>query len=95
MANNADTLQRAYDNYCRIQLMLTEAISGTATQQQIDTLLSTAEGLGIPRAKITYSLDGETYNWTEFQTQLGTIMANLRKQMIFSAGPFEIRSRAR
>lgn len=92
MANNADMLQRVYDNYCRIWLMLTEAIGGNATQAQIDTLLSTAEGLGIPRPKITYSLDGESYNWTEFQQALGDIMKTVREQMVYAGGPFEVRS---
>lgn len=95
MANPADTLQRAYDNYARIWLMCTEMIAGNATQQQIDTLLSTAEGAGIPRPKLTHSIDGENYDWTGYQQALGEIMTKLRQQMIFAAGPFDVRSTVR
>lgn len=93
MANPADTLQRVYDNYARIWLLVTEVIANP-TQANIDTLTSTAEGLGVVRPKPTYSLDGESYNWGEYQQQLGEIMANVRKQMVFAGGPFEVRSRA-
>lgn len=96
MANPADTLQRVYDNYARIWLMLTEIIANpNANQAAIDTLTSEAENLGVVRPKIDYSLDGETYNWTAYQAQLENIMAGVRRQMIFANGPFEVRSVAR
>jgi 1,2-phenylacetyl-CoA epoxidase catalytic subunit len=93
MANPADTLQRVYDNYSRIWLMLTEIIANpNANQQAIDTLTATAQGLGVVRPKIDYSLDGESYNWTAYQAQLENIMAGVRRQMVFANGPFEIHS---
>lgn len=94
MANPADTLQRVYDNYARIWLMLTEVIA-SPTQANIDKLLSTAEGTGVMQPKPTTSVDGESYDWLGYQAQLGEIMANVRRQMVFAAGPFEVRSRAR
>lgn len=91
MAHNSDTLQRTYDNYCRIWQMCTELIAAP-TQANIDRLVSTAESVGVVRPKITYSLDGETFNWTEYQQQLYEIMAGVRRQMVFADGPFERRS---
>lgn len=95
MANNADTLQRAYDNYCRIWLMVTEIVATGATQTQIDALTSTAEGNGVVLPKPTYSAGGVNYDWTGYQAQLGEIMTALRRQIIFAGGPFEVRSTAR
>lgn len=95
MANNGDTLQRAYDNYCRIFLQVSEIIATGATQAQIDSLTSTAEGTGVPRPKITYSEDGASYAWTEYQAQLGAIMTSLREQIILAEGPFAVISQGR
>lgn len=91
MANNADTLQRVYDNYCRIFVMVTEVIANP-TQANIDLLTSAAEGASVIQPKINYSLDGETYDWLGYQQALGEIMANVRKQMVFAAGPFWVQS---
>lgn len=90
----ADTLQRVYDNYTRIWLLCTEVVANP-TQANVDTLTAEAEGNATLRAKLTYSLDGESYDWTAFQQALEGIMAGVRKQMVFSAGPFEIRSTVR
>lgn len=94
MANPADTLQRVYDNYARIWLMVTETIANP-TQANIDALTSAAEGAGVVRPKPTYSLDSESYDWTGYQAQIGKIMADVRTQMIRAAGPFEVRSQVR
>lgn len=93
MANNSDTLQRTYDNYCRIWLMLTETVLTSPTQANVDALTAAAEGAGILSPKPDYSLDGESYSWAAYQQALEQIMAGLRKQMVFAAGPFEVRSR--
>ncbi len=93
MANNADTLQRVYDNYCRVWLMCVEIIANP-TQAAIDKLTSTAEGTGVVRPKITYSEDGANYDWLAYQQALGAIMDSVRTQMIRAAGPYEIQSRA-
>lgn len=91
MANNADTLQRAYDNYCRIFVLVTEQILNP-TQGNLDTLTSSIEGAGVVQPNITTTVDGEVYNWTEYQQALEGIMAGIRRQMVFAAGPFETRS---
>jgi hypothetical protein len=99
--NQADTLQRVYDNYCRILLMLTEVIAGQATQQTIDALTTAVEGQGIVRPKLTSSVDGESYDWTGYQQALlgpdgkSGMMAAIRQQIIFLQGPFFVNSRAR
>jgi hypothetical protein len=91
MANPADSLSRAFNNYARIYVLVTELISNP-TQANIDTLLSTAEGAGLVRPKPTYSLDGESYNWESYQAQIIKIMADLRTMIIRLGGPFEVRS---
>lgn len=97
MANNVDTLQRAYDNYCRIWLLVTEIVAGggAPTQAQVDALTSATEGTGAIRPKITVTEDGATYNWTEYQQALNEIMTGVRQQMVYAGGPFEVRSRGR
>lgn len=92
MANPADTLQRAYDNYARIWLMVTEIVATGSTQAQIDALTSTAEGTGVVLPKPTYSAAGVNYDWTGYQAQLGKIMTDLRTQIINLSGPFDVRS---
>ncbi len=93
MANLADTLQRTLDNYGRLWLLTTEVIANP-TQQNIDTLQSTAEGLGVVTPKPTYSLDGENYDWAGYQEKLDSIMQGCRRQLIFAQGPVEVRSRS-
>ena len=93
MANPADTLQRALDNYARIFLLVTEVVANP-TQAAIDALLSAAEGAGVVRPKVTVGIDGRSYDWAGYQAQLGKIMSDLRTQIIFFQGPAEIRSRS-
>ena len=93
MASLADTLQRTLDNYGRIWLLLTEVVANP-TQANIDTLVGTAEGLGVVTPKPTYSLDGESYDWAGYQEKLDGIMQGVRRQLIFALGPAEIRSRS-
>ena len=95
MANAADTLQRAYDNYARLWLMCTEIIASGSSQTAIDALTSAAEGSGIPAPKINSSVDGDSYDWVGYQSMLGKIMTDLRQQMIMAAGPFAVVTRAR
>jgi hypothetical protein len=93
MPNLADTLQRTLDNYGRIWLMCTELIVNP-TQANIDTLLSTAESLGVVTPKPTVSLGQRQYQWTEYQQALGQIMKDVRQQLIYAQGLFETRSQA-
>lgn len=80
-ANCTDLLQRAYDNYCRIWLMLTEKIAAGTLQRDIDLLTSAAESAGVPRPKVTYSENGRSVDWTGYQSQLADIMAKLRVEI--------------
>ena len=92
MATLADTLQRALDNYGRIWLRLTEVIANP-TQANVDALVGQAEATGVVVPQVTQSVDGESYDWTGYQQALGKIMADLRQQIIWAQGPFEVRSR--
>jgi len=40
----------------------------------------------------TYSLDGKSVSWNEYYSMILSNMENVRRQMIFAAGPFEVRS---
>lgn len=85
--NAADMFQRIYDNYVRILLMCTEVIANP-TQQGIDALTVAAEGNAVLRAKLTYSLDGESYNWESFQSALvNELIPGAKRNMIFAQGP--------
>jgi len=85
----ADTLQRTLDNYGRCWLMCTEVIANP-TQANIDALVAAAASTGVIRPKVTYSVDGESYNWLEYQQALGDIMTAVKQQLISAQGPFEI-----
>ncbi len=92
-ADIAATLQRTLENYSRIWLMTTEIIANP-TQANIDTLVAAAGTTGVMRPKPTYSVDGESYNWLEYQQALDAVMTGVKNQLIKAQGPFEIRSRA-
>jgi hypothetical protein len=42
--------------------------------------------------KPTYSLDGKSVSWSEYYGMILRYMDDVRRQMVFSAGPFELRS---
>lgn len=86
-------LQRAYDNYARILVLCTEAIANPTTQEAIDAVISAASTSNIVQPQLTHSKDGETYNWTEYQTFLVQQLTALRALMQVSSGPWEIRTR--
>ena len=86
---DSQTLQVVYSNYCRILSMLTSVIANP-TQTNIDTLCEAATGAQIVRPKPTVTLDGETYNWMEYQQFIITNMEALRTQMVEASGPFMI-----
>ena len=86
-----DVLQRTYDNYAACFLLCTEVIV-SPSQANVAALVSTAVSTGVVQPKPTYTLDGESYNWLEYQQGLGEIMASVRRQMVMAAGPWESRS---
>jgi hypothetical protein len=45
--------------------------------------------------KPSYSLDGESYSWNEYNSMILDKLEKVRQQMIFAGGPFEVRSLAR
>lgn len=85
-------LIRARDNYCRIMVMCTE-IPPSPRQDQIDALSAAAEASGIVRPKVTYTEDGVTWNWMEYQQFITQQLAVLEKAIQTVGGPFEVRTR--
>lgn len=85
-------LIRTRDNYTAILLLLTEIIA-SPRQDQIDALCSQVESSGLVRPKVTYTEDGATYNWTEYQTFVIQQLETLEKTIQIVGGPFEVRTR--
>ena len=95
---NADNISRAIGNCTQILVLLTEVIAGTTlgqapTATQIQAVVNGAASSGVPTPKPTYTLDGETWNWTEYQTLIIDKLEQLRKLEIIFRGPFEVISR--
>ena len=80
-------LKRAEENYSRIWLLVTECVANP-TQSNIDAIVLAAAATGVVQPKVSHSVDGEQYSWTEYQQALGKIMEDLRKQIIRLQGPF-------
>jgi hypothetical protein len=45
--------------------------------------------------KLTYSIDGQSVSWTEYQQFLVGTLKDLRAQIVAASGPFMVRSRGR
>ena len=43
--------------------------------------------------KPTYSIDGKTVNWTEYQSMVLRQMTDLRKEIVAAGGPYILRTR--
>ncbi len=91
MATVQDTLQAAYQNYARLMLLCTQVIA-QPTQANVDATLTAAAQNNIVRPKPTSSVDGESYDWTGYQTFLITQMKNLKELIAIESGPYQIES---
>lgn len=92
-ATTAEALQRAYDNYARILVLCTQAVANPQDRQTIDAAITSADAAGLPRPKITYSVDGENYAWTEYQQFVISQMQALKTLIQMERGPYELRTR--
>lgn len=93
--SNAQRLQRAYDNYARALVAVTEVIANPMTQANIDAAINAGEGAGLLRFKIDSSVDGKSYNWIGYQEFCTKQMTDLQKAIQVAAGPYELRTRMR
>ena len=84
-------IRRARDNYERILVAVTEVVA-YPTQANIDTAIAAAGTDALVRFKLDYSVDGESYSWTAYQTFLVDQIDKLRLLEIKLDGPFEVRS---
>lgn len=91
MATDLQGLQRMYSNYIRIGVQLTQVIAAP-NRDNIDAIIAAADGAGIPRPKPTYSVDGESYDWTGYQSMLMTTLKALKEMIAIESGPYEIRT---
>lgn len=94
----ADAYNLALDNYARILVLVTQAIAeqsanGQANQATVDAIVKGSSGTGIVRPKVTYTVDGENYNWNEYQQLIIAAQRELMQVAQLSAGPFLVRSR--
>ena len=90
--NNVAGLQRAYDNYVRLLVMLTEVIANP-TRANVDAVIASADASGVLAPKPTWTLDGETYDWLGYQTMIMDKLAALKSLIQLEGGPYEVRTR--
>lgn len=91
-ATPAQSLQRALDNYCRILVLVTEAIANP-TAENVDAAVAAASTTNIMTPKPTYSAGGVNYDWTGYQSMLIQQITNLQKAVQAMAGPYQVESR--
>ena len=91
-ATTAQTLQRAYDNYARILILVTQVVAAP-NRDAIDAVVAAADGAGVLRPKPTYSIDGENYDWTGYQSMILQQMKILKELIQLEQGPYELRTR--
>ncbi len=97
---NAANMGRVINNYTMILVLVTEIVAGVTagvapTGTQINNVVNTAVATGVPRPKPTTTIDGEVYNWMEYQQFLSDGIKKFREMMLVFQGPFEVRSRSR
>lgn len=90
----ASALQRAYDNYALILVQLTQIIVAP-NRDNIQAIIDAANGAGVPRPKPTYSSDGESWDWTGYQSMIIDKMKQLKELIVLEQGPYEIRTLGR
>jgi hypothetical protein len=91
MPTPLDYLQQAYANYTQILLLVTQVIANP-TQAGIDAALSAARSANVVRPKLTYGLDGESYDWTGYQTFITNQLLMLKKTIAIESGPYQVES---
>jgi hypothetical protein len=91
--NAQNALQRAYENYCQILVLVTQQIASGTTQAGLDAIAALSAGTGILQPKLSYSVDGENVQWMEYQQYILTNILLLEQAIQRASGPFEIRSR--
>jgi hypothetical protein len=92
VATPLQNLTLAYQNYTQI-LVLVTAVVQNPTQANVDTLVAETDRLGVLRPKPTYSVDGESWDWTGYQQFILDKMLELRRQMQLAGGAFMIPTR--
>ena len=93
-ANAAAALERAYENYALILVQCTQVIAAP-NRDNINALVAAADGAGIPRPKPTYSSDGESWDWTGYQSMILDKLEQLQKLIVMASGPYEVRTLGR
>jgi hypothetical protein len=89
----AAALQQALDNYDRILVLVTQAQAAGSTQASVDAVVAAATGAGVLAPKPTYTVDGETWNWMEYQDFILRSRLALEQSLQRAQGPYLIRSR--
>ena len=93
-ASNLQALQTIKSNYLQILIVLTQVIA-TPTQANIDAAILAIDRSGVMRPKVNFGLDGETYDWTGYQTFVLDAIDKINKLTQLEVSPFEIVSRYR
>jgi len=92
MASARDNIQRAILNYSRALVACSEVIANP-TQANVDAAVAAGAATNLLNFKITYSVDGENYDWVGYQTFLASQLEQLQRVSVILGGPYELRSR--
>ena len=87
-------LQQAIANYSQILVLVTQVVN-SPSQAAVDAVVAAANTAGILGPKPTYSLDGESYDWTGYQNFIVSQLRELMRAAQRAGGPFSVVSRVR
>ena len=92
-AQRRTAIDRDLDNCIRLRALVKEVIANP-TQANIDAVITGSTATSQMKFRLTHSLDGESYGWTEYAKSLLDEIKMLRELQVAFAGPFEVRSSA-
>jgi len=92
-----DNLNAAKVLYSQL-LVLVGTVIQNPTQANIDaaiTAINAGTWSGVLTPKLNYSLDNESYSWTQYYAQLTSMLKDINQLIQAEAMPFVVTSRAR
>lgn len=79
-------------NYLQLQV-LTQLVIRNPTQDDVDAAIQLIDRSGFLRPKLTTSVDGENYSWTEYQTHIANSLKDWIKMRQQLGGAYQIQTR--
>lgn len=88
-----DNLNQAYVNLSLLLVMTQQAMQQTPTQANVSAIVTAAQNAGVLTLKPTYSTEGESYDWTGYQSYLVDALGKVKRMIQDEAGPFMVVTR--